>query len=330
MSYKILESDITTVKADAIVFSANPEPLCGNGMDLAVYKAAGADYLIAARKKIGAINRGEAAHTPAFKLDANYLIHTVGPVWRDGTMGEFDTLRSCYINSINLAITLGCKTVAVPLISSGVYGFPRYKVLQTATEVFDEISAKNDIEILLVVYDRTCFDLTPEDMALLDRVNGEYKEARYRERRMRGNNFHAAGELEDKAKPGTTKALTLDDVLRQKEESFAQKLFALIDARGLKDADVYKKVKMPRQTFSKIRSQADYHPSKFNALILCLSLELTLDESEDLLGRAGYMLSTSNKTDLIIRHCIMTSKYSIMDINKLLEANNLSALEKMK
>ncbi len=132
MPFQIIRNDITKVKADAIVNTANPKPVFAAGTDAAIYKAAGEKQLLAERKKIGDIMPGETAVTPAFSLDAKYIIHTVGPLWEDGAHGEFDILESCYRNCLQKAAELKCKSIAFPLIASGNYGFPKDEALGNA------------------------------------------------------------------------------------------------------------------------------------------------------------------------------------------------------
>ena len=157
MPFRIVRNDITRVAADAIVNTANPEPTYGSGTDAAVYKAAGEEELLAARKKIGRITPGECAVTPAFKLPAKYVIHTVGPAWNGGTHGEFETLRSCYRKSLLLADQLGCESIAFPLIAAGVYGFPKDKALETALDVIREHLEDSDLDVTLVVFNPGAF-----------------------------------------------------------------------------------------------------------------------------------------------------------------------------
>ena len=159
MPFKIIRNDITKVKADAIVNTANPEPRYASGTDLAVYKAAGADELLAERKKIGRIAPGEAAVTAAFRLPAKFIIHTVGPAWIDGNHGEFDILRSCYRKSLLLADQLGCESIAFPLIATGVYGFPKDQALNTALSVIREHLEDSDLNVILVVFGRGSYQI---------------------------------------------------------------------------------------------------------------------------------------------------------------------------
>ena len=159
MPFKIIRNDITKVGADAVVNTANPEPQYGSGTDAAIYKAAGADNLLAERKKIGRIAPGEAAVTAAFSLPAKYIIHTVGPAWIDGKHGEYDILRSCYRKSLLLADQLGCKSIAFPLIATGVYGFPKDQALEIALSVIREHLEDSDLDVTLVVFGRGSYQL---------------------------------------------------------------------------------------------------------------------------------------------------------------------------
>ncbi|MBR6255971.1 MAG: macro domain-containing protein [Lachnospiraceae bacterium] len=189
MSFKIIRNDITKVTADAIVNTANPEPLFAPGTDSAIYMAAGADAMLKERKKIGKIEVGEAAFTSAFALNARYVIHTVGPVWTDGSHGEKEAIRNCYKNSLDLAKELGCESIAFPLISTGVYGFPKADALQTAVSVFSEFLSVSDMEIILVVFDNDSFELSGKIFAGID----EYIDDNYVEERLDEEYGHPAG-----------------------------------------------------------------------------------------------------------------------------------------
>ncbi|MCD8120695.1 MAG: macro domain-containing protein [Clostridiales bacterium] len=160
MPFKIIRNDITKVKADAIVNTANPHPTYAAGTDAAIYKAAGAELLLAERKKIGQIERGQVAVTSAFALPAKYIIHTVGPAWIDGKHGEFDILSDCYENSLAKAVELQCDSIAFPLIATGVYGFPKDRALQIAVSVISRFLLSHDMQVILVVFDRHSFELS--------------------------------------------------------------------------------------------------------------------------------------------------------------------------
>ena len=168
MPFKIVRGDITHVKADVIVNTANPKPIYASGTDLAIYQAAGADELLAERKKVGYIERGDIAVTGAYALNAKYIIHTVGPVWVDGKHHEFDILESCYTKSLEKAAELGCESIAFPLISTGVYGFPKDEALQIAVSAFSRFLMEHDMQIILVVFDKKSFQLSGQIVGEID------------------------------------------------------------------------------------------------------------------------------------------------------------------
>lgn len=169
MAFKIIRNDITKVKADVLVNSANTEPICaGYRTDAAIYEAAGFDDMLAARQKIGKIEVGHAEVTPAFKLPAKYVIHTVGPMWVDGKSGEPEALRSCYRECLSKAVSLRAKSIAFPLISTGAFKFPKDQALDIVTEIAKEFTSEHKLDVILVVYDEESFGLTSE---LSDFVN---------------------------------------------------------------------------------------------------------------------------------------------------------------
>ena len=160
MPFQIVRNDITKVKADVIVNTANPEPLIGDGTDHAVYEAAGAAELLEARSKIGRIEPGQVAWTRAYGLDAKYIIHAVGPVWCGGDQQEETVLRECYAHALALADQLGCESIAFPLISSGTYGFPRERAMSVALEEVGKFLLNHDLMVILVVFDRESFGVS--------------------------------------------------------------------------------------------------------------------------------------------------------------------------
>ena len=200
MSFSIIRNDITKVKADAIVNTANPHPVIGGGTDTAVYMAAGEERLLEKRKEIGDIAPGHAVETPAFDLSVEYIIHTVGPVWQGGNQGEEEILRSCYRNSLALAADLDCASVAFPLIATGSYGFPKDLALKIAMESFREFEeeSEEDLEILLVVFDRESFVISDSVFRGVEAfIDGNYVEEKLDEeygksslRRERNEVFH--------------------------------------------------------------------------------------------------------------------------------------------
>ena len=417
MPLKVIRNDITKVHADAIVNTANPEPVFDRGTDQAIYQAAGKRKLLRERKKIGRIAAGEVAVTPAFNLHAKYIIHTVGPVWVDGNHRELELLASCYRKSLLIARQLECRSIAFPLISTGVYGFPKDKALDIALGEFSSFLApsedtadggsdsgsdsesdsgldsglKEEMDITLVVFDRKAFDLSSNLTAGVEQyIDENYVDDRHIEEygtsyhsREKGNSAgperrrrsvferlsfpkrqsgrpvpgtsseygtggsapHSWGQreefpekplqhaesLQDVSSPytenrkgyrpsitGGLQARSLQDVISQAGETFQESLLRMIDERGLNDTQVYKRANIDRRLFSKIRSNREYSPKRQTAVSLALALELNMDETRDLLGRAGIALSCSSKFDLIISYCIQNGIYDIIRINAIL------------
>jgi len=332
MPFEIVRNDITQMTVDAIVNSANPRPIVGLGTDSSIHEKAGPE-LLAARQKIGPIPMGQAAITPAFRLPAKHVIHTVGPVWDGGSYGEEDLLRCCYEESLKLALEHDCRSIAFPLIATNNYGFPKDKALQIAISVFSEFLLEHEMMIYLVVFDRGAYKLSEKlfdsiasyiDDHYVDlweeSVYGAEKQARQSSmRRRRDMDFFrkssVCGDTAPCAPMSMPMASSLPDFLKQADAGFTETLLKLIDKTGKKDSEIYKKACLSKQHFSKIRNNPNYKPTKQTAIALALALELDLEQTKDLIGRAGYALSNSSKFDLIIRYLIEQSNYNVVEIN---------------
>ena len=330
MPFEIVRNDITKMQVDAIVNSANPKPVVGLGTDSSIHKAAGPE-LLAARQKIGPIRPGCAAITPAYRLDAKYVIHTVGPVWDGGSYGEEKLLRSCYDRALALALAHGCRSIAFPLISTNNYGFPKDKALQIAIAAFSEFLLEQEMQIYLVVFDRTAYRLSEKlfhsvasyiDQHYVDdwelSTYGPKGNTRRQQLRRRQDI-----DLYERCAPmempmAASQPPSLADLLKQADAGFAESLLKRIDKSGLKDSVIYKKAHVSRQHFSKIRNNPNYKPTKETAIAFALALELDVAQTNDLIGRAGYTLSNSSKFDLIIRYFIEQKQYNIVEINTVL------------
>ncbi len=322
MPFVIVRNDITAMTVDGIVNTANPKPVVGLGVDSMIHKKAGRK-LLAARREIGALDVGAAAVTPAFDLRAKYVIHTVGPVWNGGSHGEEALLRSCYDRCLQLALEHGCQSVAFPLISSGNYGFPKEKALQIAISAFSAFLVEHEMQIYLVVFDRKAFRLSGQlFQGVASYIDQNYVDScqkalysmgqRYRSRRMEADVCE-----ESMAMPTCAAVckITLEDMLKQEDAGFTETLLRLIDKTGKKDSEIYKRANLSKQHFSKIRNNPSYKPSKPTAIALALALELNLEETRDLIGRAGYALTNSSKFDLIIRYFIEQGIFNVVQIN---------------
>ena len=413
MAFTIIRNDITKVKADAVVNTANPLPVIGGGTDSAIYTAAGEDLLLEKRREIGNILPGNVASTPAFHLNAKWILHTVGPSWEGGNAGEFETLHNCYRNSLKLAKELNCESVAFPLIATGVNGFPKAEALQIAVSEFRAFLENEEMDIFLVVFDRESFVLSGAAFDGVEAfVDGNYvEETLDQEYSYPGENCYSARAfssapldgsseeamkeamadteheiaarrnlfgrllqkphrtdsaarfpsggrknakkaecefaleealteeaLEDEecapapdAEAAPAKAVpkfalseeklktasprSLDDVISQVGETWQESLLRLIDEKGYTDAEVYKRANVDRKLFSKIRSNKYYQPKKATAVAFALALNLNLDETKDLLGRAGYAFSPGSRFDLIIEYFIEQEVYDFYTIN---------------
>lgn len=321
MPFEIVRNDIVNMKVDAIVNTANPRPIIGAGTDKAVHDKAGARLLLA-RKEIGDIAIGEAAITPAFDLDANYVIHTAGPIWRDGRSGEEELLASCFRNSLGIAKKMSCESIAFPLISTGSYGFPKPLALKIAVREISSFLMENEMQVYLVVFEKQSFELSEklfksvssyiDENYVSEKINAEYKMSNLR-------SYELLFEASDTPRYGTICSNpNLDGMLENLDKGFSETLLDLIDRTGKKDSEIYKRANVDRKLFSKIRNNADYRPSKTTAIAFAIALELDLDETSDLLSRAGYALSQSSKFDVIVRYFIENKKYDIFEINSAL------------
>ena len=331
MPFEIVRNDITNMRVDAIVNTANPRPVIGLGTDSMIHDKAGPELLIA-RQEIGSIDVGCAAITPAYKLHAKYVIHTVGPVWDNGSYGEEALLRNCYDNSLKLAVENKCDSIAFPLISTGNYGFPKDKALQIAISAFSTFLLEHEMLIYLVVFDRTSFKLSEKlfqsvasyiDENYVDECEiasyGTRDNIRSYRRRRREMDVCESCAMLDELQPcvpmQASKAMSLEDMLKQTDAGFAETLLDLIDKTGKKDSEIYGRANVSRQHFSKIRNNQNYRPTKPTAIAFAIALELDLEQTKDLIGRAGYALTNSSKFDVIIRFFIESGNYNIMDIN---------------
>lgn len=324
MPFEIVRNDITNMRVDAIVNTANPKPVIGAGTDSMIHEKAG-PRLLEARKRMGAIEPGRAIITPAFQLQAKHVIHTVGPIWRGGSHNEEMLLRSCYEESLRLALDYGCESIAFPLISTGTYGFPKDKALQIAVSVFSAFLLNNEMQIYLVVFDKTSFKLSEklfQNVASYIDENyvDECEDAYHLEERKCVELQVAWAEgimLQETALQATEapKAASLEEILDQTDAGFTETLLKLIDKTGKKDSEIYKKANISKQHFSKIRNNPHYQPTKATAIAFALALELNVDQTNDLIGRAGYTLTRSSRFDLIIQYFIEHGNYNIVEIN---------------
>lgn len=286
--------------------------------------AAGAAELQAACDKLAPIQTGEAVITPGFRLPARHIIHTAGPVYHDGKHGEDKQLSSCYLNSLKLAVENNCESIAFPLISSGIYGYPKAEALRVATAAIQCFLTDHDMDVFLVVFDKAAFTVSEKLLGeVASYIDEHYVDEHWDKQRDRKLLDVEVEALNDPASQlsyaiMSTPTAGLDDLVGNLDEAFSATLLRLIDAKGKTDVEIYKRANLDRKLFSKIRTGNGYMPSKRTAISLAVALELSLDETDDLLKRAGYALSHSQKFDVIVEYFIIRGKHDIFEINEVL------------
>lgn len=329
MPFEIVRNDITAMRVDAIVNAAGRSPQVNAGVDLAIHKKAG-PQLLQAREQIGHILPGHAAITPAFGLEAKYVIHGVSPHWIDGASQEELLLRQTYDQCLRLALEHGCESVAFPLLASGNNGFSSANAIRIAVNAFSDFLLEHEMYIYLVVFNKESFVLSEKLVQKVTSFIDDHYIDKY--------NFDIYGGAEDRrprrrfeeAKPrfkamqaptcAAMPSVSLDKFLESKEATFAVTLVELISKSGKKNSEIYKKANVDKKLFSKIVNNVNYHPSKETALSFAIALQLDLAQTQDLIGRAGYTLSHSSKFDLIIEYFIREKNYNIFEINEVLFA----------
>lgn len=323
MPFEIVRNDITKMAVDAIVNAANETLLGGGGVDGAIHRAAGPELLAECRKLRGC-KTGEAKLTKGYDLPAKYVIHTVGPIWEGGGYGEEDLLRSCYRNSLSLAKKKKCACVAFPLISSGVYGYPKDKALKVAVDEISAFLLKNEMTVYLVIFDKASLVISEKLFSSIrEYIDDTYVAGRTdsaEERRRVMAQMEKSSLREEMRCCEAAPAMALEDIVFDLDESFSQMLLRKIDEKGMKDSECYKRANIDRKLFSKIRSDAGYRPKKTTAIAFAIALELSIEETNDMLKKAGYALSHSNKFDIIIEYFIKEKNYNIHEINEALFA----------
>lgn len=341
MPFYMVRNDITTMKVDAIVNAANETLLGGGGVDGAIHRAAGPELLQECRA-LGGCKTGQAKLTNGYRLPAKYVIHTVGPVWRGGGRGERELLAQAYRSCLELAWEKDLQTVAFPLISAGVFGYPKDQALKTAVAAIEDFLRTHDMTVYLVIFDRTAYAIGGElyaDIAAYidDHYVSEHSDSRWerlrRSRIVRAEQPAAAAEPEESAQDGDAPLPVcaappggLKEALGQLDESFSQMLLRKIDELGITDAQCYKKANIDRKLFSKIRSDVHYRPSKPTVMAFAVALELPLEEAREMLEKAGFAFSHANKFDIIVEYFIAHRNYNIYEINEALFAFDQSLL----
>lgn len=397
MPLTLIRTDIVRVRADAIVNAANSALAPGGGVCGAIFAAAGYDELRLACRAIGHCDVGGAVLTPGFRLPARYVIHAVGPIWRGGACGEEALLRSAYRSALTLAVEHGCQSIAFPLISAGIYGYPKQEAFRVAVGTIQDFLLEHELEVSLILFERSSVvvgeklyrriqsyiddhyveehraDRRTTDALFQQRQLEEQREAlpaslppERKEKKpffglfspKRSSKSEKGASPAPSAPRGTEKSASaapsapreaesdwrafsppsedesfdtgrlpplcgsesrrsLEDLVQHLDASFSELLLRLIDKKGMTDVEVYKRANLDRKLFSKLR-KSTYRPGKQTAIALAIALRLNLDETTDLLARAGYALSPSSRGDVIVRYFIEEGVYDIFTVNEAL------------
>lgn len=334
MPLQLIRNDITLMRVDAIVNAANRQLAGGSGVNGAIHRAAGPE-LLAECRSLGGCKTGEAKITGAYRLPCRWVIHTVGPVWHGGLFGERARLAECYRHSLALAKEYGCQSVAFPLISSGVFGYPKEQALRVAVDAISAFLWEEDSDMLvyLVIFTREDVRAGGKLFAGIQQfIDDCYVEEHFdycyeSARAQRVMEAYADMDCMDVSMPMTAPceamassgmSLSLEDELAQIDESFSEMVLRKLQEKGMKNADCYKKANLDKKHFSKIISDKHYRPKKPTALALAIALEMDLNETKELLMKAGLALSRSEKFDIIVEYFIREGRYDIFAINEAL------------
>lgn len=324
MPIEIIHNDMTKVHADATLNIIKSSLLRGGRVDRGIHQGAGPEIL-AEYHTLADCKVGQAKITKGYKLSAKYVIHAVVPVWHDGESNEINLLADCYKNSLALAKEYKLESIALPLISSGEYGFPKDKALKTVISVIEDFLLSNDMMIFLVVHNKESFSFSEKlfssiaqyiDDRYIEEIYLDFNKTFDERQEINANIFI----LPDKKANDIKIKRSLEDLVKNVDETFTLMLLRLIDEKGMTDVGTYKNANIDRKLFSKIRNDINYKPSKPTAIAFAIALMLNLDETKDLLLRAGYALSHSSKFDIIIEYFIKDGNYKIYEINEALFA----------
>ncbi len=314
MPLMLVRNDITLMAVDAIVNAANTSLAQGGGVCGAIFTAAGADSMQNACSQLAPIQTGEAVITPGFNLPARYVIHTAGPVYDQHSPQQAEQLlRSAYTSSLQRALELGCASIAFPLISSGIYGYPKEQALTVACDAIRQFlrPLDDELEVHLVLFEG--FALNP---ALLDEVSRFVDQHSV----VRPPLFGVTGT----GLSGFEGVQSSDDALYEMpawlelEEPFEVYLLRLIRTLGMTEVEVYKNANLSRKLFSKIRTGNGYLPGKRTVLALAIGMQLDLEQTSDLLKQAGYALAGNQRLDLVVKYFVRQRCYDIYKINAVL------------
>lgn len=326
MPFQIIREDITRVRVDAIVNPTDDEYTHLGGTDKRIHDVAG-DKLYIECKKYGSLSVGDVVVTSSFNMEnCKYIIHTFGPIYVDGKHNEEELLIGCYGNVLRCAVDNNIESIAIPLISTGSFRYPKKDALRVATDVITDFIYEHELDVYLLVYDKEAFDISNSlyrDIHNYLEDNGIYDEVRsYRPSKAFCFMSMPAGSSLSEHEVLDKEFSFVDFV---EDESFNDCLRRLIREKNLIESDVYKRANLTKQAFNGIYNEGKV-PKKNNVLALCIGLRLNIDEADDFIEKAGYSFSRGNKHDYIVRYFIENEIYDVYKINEILINEDLPYL----
>ncbi|HPW53976.1 MAG TPA: macro domain-containing protein [Erysipelotrichaceae bacterium] len=338
MPLEIVVGHLVDQNTDIIVSSISKRLLALNENSQEIFRKIGQQRIVEEIQKYQNIEITEALVTSGFDL-CKYLIHAVSPDYEENSAVSEALLADTYNNALSKVLQLEAESVSFPLLAAAENGFPRHLALDTALRTIGSFIENHDLTVKLV--------LLPEEKSRkikypqLHRLIKKTVSEKFRcQKKVRGFGFLTKEAPEEKIAarkalqedvmaesyeradscyaPCLADSYSLDDILENMDISFSRTVLNLIDEKGYKDSDVYKRANLDRRLFSKLRSSDDYQPSKSTAIALAFALRLSVPQTDDLLLKAGYSLSKSNTSDIIVEYCLNNEIYNIYEVNEIL------------
>lgn len=317
MPFTIVRNDIVNMDVEAIVNSSGTRTSRVGGVEGSILDVGGRT-LREEIKALGKLSVSEAKFTSAKNFLADYIIHVRGPKYKSEEDADAEILlRESYKNCLNIAMQLKVKSIAFPLISSGSYGYPKKRAMVVAQEEILRFLEMNDLMIYLVVYDKESLTISEDfQLNVIQYIGTNY--VLRREHSARKMQTYDSRNRDVRSRQIQPKKTSLETSINNVKEGFTKTLLSLIDETGQKDSYIYKKANIDRKLFSKIRNNPHYRPSKNTILAFAIALELSLLKTNNLLSKAGYILSESIPFDVIISYCLKKEIYDIYEVNNIL------------
>lgn len=334
MPLYFIRDDITKVKADALVLPANNLLEQGSGASRSIYIAAGEIKLEneLRLKYPDGCKIGEAVATMAYRLepDVKWIIHAVCPQWIDGKTGEAEFLYSAYKKSLLLAKEKGCKSIAFPVLSTGSYKFPKLEALRIATNAILDFLSEDEMDVALVLFSKEMMKIAGKLFGGIEnRIDDQYADSvdnrfphmqRLRGEFTQSDWYGQKKEFKEKQQaPVPTGEMSTLMEAAEKRESFHEMLLRFISESGKTDPEIYKAALMQKQLYSKIKSKSEYMPGKKTILALAFAMNLTTEQTKELLMKAGYCLSDTDEFDIVMKYCLDRRKSDLKEVDKYLK-----------